>query len=35
MSGKKDSQTISKPAMEFMVGEFLLEMGKVSKTWSR
>ncbi len=31
MSGKKDSQTISKPAMEFLVGEFLLEMGKVLK----
>lgn len=29
--GIKDSQTINKPAMEFLVGEFLLEMGKILK----
>ena len=31
MGGKKDAQTISKPAMEFLVGEFMLEMGAVLK----
>lgn len=31
MSGTKDAQTIDKPAMEYMVEEFMLEMGMVLK----
>ena len=31
MTGRKDSQTVDKPAMEYLEGEFMLLMGDVLK----